>query len=70
MRGRIDGWDLDSTAALANAAGAATAAKQGTGHAVATVDEILGVLVAAGYGVSKTKLLSRAPCRLVKDGQG
>jgi ribokinase len=70
MRGRIDGWDLDSTAVLANAAGAATAAKQGTGHAVATVDEILGVLAAAGYRVSKAGLLSRAPCRLVRDGQG
>jgi sugar/nucleoside kinase (ribokinase family) len=69
MRGRIGGWDLDSTAALANAAGAATAAKQGTGPDVATVDEILAVLASAGYGVSKTALLSRVPYRLVKDRQ-
>jgi ribokinase len=67
MRAWIDGWDLDSTAALANAAGAATAAKQGTGPAVATLDEILAVLVAAGYRVARTDLLNRAPCRLVKD---
>jgi sugar/nucleoside kinase (ribokinase family) len=67
MRGRIDGWDLDSTATLANAAGAATAAKQGTGHAVATVDEILAVLAAGGYRVSKADLLGRAPCRVVKE---
>jgi sugar/nucleoside kinase (ribokinase family) len=66
MRGWIDGWDIDSTAALANAAGAATAAKQGTGPAVATLDETLAVLVAAGYRVSRTDLLNRGPCRLVK----
>ncbi|MDR3122655.1 MAG: PfkB family carbohydrate kinase [Treponema sp.] len=69
MRGYIDGWDLDSAAALANAAGAATAAKQGTGPDVAAADEILAVLVAAGYAVTRTDLLNRAPFRLVKDGQ-
>jgi ribokinase len=68
MRGYIDGWDLDSAAALANAAGAATAAKQGTGPAVATLDEILAVLASAGYRVARTALLNRAPCHLVKDG--
>jgi ribokinase len=68
MRGYIDGWDLDSAAALANAAGAATAAKQGTGPAVATVDETLAVLAAAGYKVARTALLNRAPFHLVKGG--
>jgi sugar/nucleoside kinase (ribokinase family) len=67
MRGYLDGWDLDSAAALANAAGAATAAKQGTGPEVATLDEILAVLVAAGYRVARTDLLNRAPYRLTKD---
>jgi ribokinase len=66
MRGYIDGWDLDSAATLANAAGAATAAKQGTGPAVATVDEILALLAAAGYRVTGTALRNRAPYRLVK----
>ena len=68
IRGYIDGWDPDSAAILANAAGAATAAKQGTGPAVATVDEILAVLAAAGYRVARTDLLTRAPFRLVRDG--
>jgi sugar/nucleoside kinase (ribokinase family) len=63
MRGYIDGWDTDSSAILANAAGAATAAKQGTGPAIATVDEILGVLSAAGYRATRTALLNRAPYR-------
>jgi ribokinase len=67
IRGYIDGWDLESTAALANAAGAATAAKQGTGPDSATVDEILGILADAGYGVSKADLLNRGPCRLTRD---
>jgi ribokinase len=66
MRGYVDGWDLDSAAALANAAGAATAAKQGTGPAVATADETLAVLVAAGYRATRTALLNRAPYRLVR----
>jgi ribokinase len=64
MRGCIDGWDLDSAAILANAAGAATAAKHGTGPAVATAEETLAVLAAAGYRVTKTALLNRAPYRL------
>ncbi|GHV75527.1 ribokinase [Spirochaetia bacterium] len=51
MRGYIDGWDIESSAALANAAGAATAAKQGTGHSVATVDEVLRVLAGAGHSI-------------------
>jgi sugar/nucleoside kinase (ribokinase family) len=68
MRGYIDGWDLDSAAALANAAGAATAAKQGTGPAVATLDETLEILAAAGYAATRTALLNRAPYRLVKKG--
>jgi ribokinase len=63
MRGCIDGWDTDSAAILANAAGAATAAKQGTGPAIATVDEILGVLSAAGHRATRTALLNRAPYR-------
>jgi sugar/nucleoside kinase (ribokinase family) len=66
MRGYIDGWDLASTAALANAAGAATAAKHGTGPFVATADEVIAVLSNAGYAVNKTALLDRSPCRLVK----
>jgi ribokinase len=66
MRGYIDGWDLESAAALANAAGAATAAKQGTGPAIATADEILALLAAAGYRVTRTALRNRAPYRLVK----
>jgi sugar/nucleoside kinase (ribokinase family) len=68
MRGYIDGWDPDSAAILANAAGAATAAKQGTGPAIATVDEILAVLAADGYEVARTALLNRAPYRLVRGG--
>jgi ribokinase len=68
MRGYIDGWDIDSAAILANAAGAATAAKQGTGPAVATVDETLAVLAADGYRVARIDLLNRAPYRLVKGG--
>jgi sugar/nucleoside kinase (ribokinase family) len=66
MRGYIDGWDLDSAAILANAAGAVTAAKQGTGPAIATADEILALLTAAGYRVTRTALRNRAPYRLVK----
>jgi sugar/nucleoside kinase (ribokinase family) len=66
MRGYIDGWDLDSAATLANAAGAATAAKQGTGPAIATADEILALLAAAGYRVTRTALRNRAPYRLVR----
>jgi ribokinase len=68
MRGCLDGWDLDSAAILANAAGAATAAKQGAGPEVATVDEILAVLAAAGYRVARTDLRNRAPFRLAQDG--
>jgi ribokinase len=70
MRGYIDGWDLDSAAILANAAGAATAAKQGAGPAVATVDETLAVLAAAGHRISRIDLINRAPYRLVKDEPG
>jgi sugar/nucleoside kinase (ribokinase family) len=64
MRGYIDGWDIDSAAILANAAGAATAAKQGTGPAVATVDETLAILTEAGHTVTRTALINRAPYHL------
>jgi sugar/nucleoside kinase (ribokinase family) len=70
MRGIIDGWDIDSAAILGNAAGAATAAKQGTGPAVATVDETLAVLTGAGYRVARIDLLNRAPYRLAQGGYG
>jgi sugar/nucleoside kinase (ribokinase family) len=66
MRGYIDGWDIESSAALANAAGAATAAKQGTGPSVATVDEVIRVLAGAGYSVNKASVLNRGPYRLTK----
>jgi ribokinase len=67
MRGCLDGWDAESSAALANAAGAATAAKQGTGHAVATADEVAAVLSKAGYALAPGALAKRGALRLIKE---
>jgi sugar/nucleoside kinase (ribokinase family) len=67
MRGILDGCDLDTTCALANAAGAVKVQKPGSGTQVPTVDELLHLLNANGYRVSKEQLLNRRkPLKLRK----
>lgn len=56
LRGHLEGWDLATSLTLANAAGAATAAKAGAGPNAATLADLQAVLRTGGCQPLATRL--------------